>query len=149
MLNQPGAGNGTEKLANELPRAKGASAKLFADVFAASPRLMLLRSLGKAQRLDRLVATEAWSDAALELLSLEAPNWSLQRLCLDDGEWLCTLTRFPDVPDWLDDSVEVRHPTMALAVLSAVVDLRLRATSSLPAATPQLLGATADCADYR
>ena len=149
MLIKPENRNDVEKLANKLADATRASADLFAEIFAAGPRLMILRAAGKTNRLDRLVASEAWTDAALELIALEAPNWSVQRICLDDREWLCTLTRFPDVPDWLDDSAEGRHPVLALAILDALLDIRARATATSPAATRQLAGLTADCANYR
>ena len=138
-----------DKLANKLTRATRASAVLFGEVFAASPRLMTLRTIGKTGRLDRLVACEAWTEAVMELIALEAPAWTVRRLCRDDRDWLCTLTRFLDVPDWLDESVEGRHPVLALAALGAVLDLRARTAVTSRGVAHELAGVTADCADYR
>ena len=114
------------RLAGRVASAGSPSAGLFASALGASRRLVLLGRLGETQRFERLVATEAWSDAALELLRLDAPEWHLQRLCQDDGEWLCSLSRFRELPDWLDDGVEARHHDMALAIVGAVVELRAR-----------------------
>ena len=116
----------TERLAIKLARAGLASAALFIATVAASPRLLTLKAMGKTNRLDRLITCEAWTEAALELLALETPGWSVQRLCRDDGEWLCTLTRLPDLPDWLDESAEGRHPVLALAILGATINVRAR-----------------------
>lgn len=139
----------TGSLARKLAHAARPSASLFVALFAASDRLRMLGQTGKTSRLDRLVVDEAWCDAALELLPLEAPLWSIQRLCRDNGEWLCTLTRFPELPDWLDDSAEGRHSDMALAILGALLELRARAASARQPQLPQVLGTVADCADYR
>ena len=146
MLNQ----SNVEKLATTLAEARGVTAALMAEVVAASPRLTTLRAQGKTDRLDHLAAANAWSDAALELLALEAPEWAVQRLCRDDGEWLCTLTRFPELPDWLDDCAEARHPVLAVAILSALLDLRARPADARRSWAAQPADARAvDCADYR
>jgi hypothetical protein len=152
MLIRSDTRNDTEALAGKLSRSAGAAPALFAEVIAASPRLTLLRGQGKTHRLERLVASEAWSDAALELLNLEAPEWTVQRLCQTSGEWLCSLARFRDLPDWLDDCIEANHRAMPLAILGAVLELRMRQ----PAADwyknrplPQLGSGIADCTDYR
>ena len=151
MLIQPDSRNDTEALAGKVARSAGATPALFAEIVAASPRLALLRSLGKARRLERLVTSEAWSDAALELLSLEAPQWGVQRLCQANGEWLCSLTRFRDLPDWLDDCVEASHRAMPLAILGAVLELRTRQPAAAygTALSSRLDSGVADCADYR
>jgi hypothetical protein len=134
-----------DNLANRLADATRVTAGLFAQIIAASPRLITLKAIGKTGRLDRLLACEAWTDAAIELLALEAPGWSVKRLFLEDREWLCTLTRFPDVPDWLDDSAEGCHPMLALAVLDALLDIRAREVVTAPAlcGTSMALASTA------
>jgi hypothetical protein len=73
-------------------------------------------------RLRRLVEAEAWTDAALTLVELALPEWALVRLVRDDDEWCCSLARHWQLPDWLDDVVETRHPELPLAILEAVVE---------------------------
>lgn len=138
-----------ERLTTKLARAGHPSASLFIEAVAASPRLTVLKAMGKTGRLDRLVACEAWTEAAMELLALDAPGWSVQRLCRDDGEWLCTLTRFPDLPAWLDDCIESRHPVLALAIVDALVGIRTGEASTLHHVTQHRHDAGVDCADYR
>jgi hypothetical protein len=85
-------------------------------------------------RIERLIESGAWTDAALALLELELPKWRLRRLAYDDGEWCCALSRQREFPDWLDDgSIESHHADLALAILSAFVDARRM--SGLPSRT--------------
>ena len=74
--------------------------------------------------LDRLIQSQAWTDAALALIDLELPQWQIRRLAYDDGEWYCSLSRQRELPDWLDQSIETRHADLALAILSAFVEAR-------------------------
>jgi hypothetical protein len=78
----------------------------------------------KTARLERLIATSAWIDAALALIDLELPMWQVRRLAYDEGEWYCALSRQRELPDWLDQSIEGHHADLALAILSAFVDAR-------------------------
>jgi hypothetical protein len=82
-------------------------------------RLPAMRRTAEAQRLDRLVAAGAWTDAALALIAIELPRWQLRRLAYDEGEWHCALSNQRDLPDWLDSAVETHHPDMAMAILDA------------------------------
>jgi hypothetical protein len=43
-------------------------------------RLPVLSRAGKTARLQQLVAAGAWTEAALTLIELELPAWSLKRL---------------------------------------------------------------------
>ena len=70
--------------------------------------------------LKRLIAARAWTDAAQALLALQRPDWKIRRLEIDDGEWHCTLSRAPAMPEWLDATIEAHHPNMALAIVSAM-----------------------------
>lgn len=79
---------------------------------------------GKAARIERLIRSEAWTDAALALIDLELPQWQLRRLAYDQGEWHCALSRQRELPEWLDQSVEAHHTDLPLAILSALVDAR-------------------------
>jgi hypothetical protein len=77
-----------------------------------------------ASHMDRLVATQAWTDAALALVELKMPRWSIARLVFDDCEWHCALSRHRQIPDWLDSSIETRHEVLPLAILAAVIEAR-------------------------
>ena len=86
---------------------------------------------GKTARIEGLIASGAWTDAALALIDLELPLWQVRRIAYDEGEWYCALSRERELPDWLDRSIEARHADLALAILSAFVDAqRLSAPSS-------------------
>jgi hypothetical protein len=78
----------------------------------------------KTARIERLIGSEAWTDAALALIDLELPQWQVRRIAYDEGEWYCALSRERELPDWLDRSIEVRHADLSLAILSAFVDAK-------------------------
>ena len=107
-----------------LSEAPSETAPLDATSFAAiclstCKRLPAMRRTAEAQRLDRLVAAGAWTDAALALIAIELPRWKLRRLAYDEGEWHCALSNQRDLPDWLDSAIETHHPDMATAILDA------------------------------
>ncbi len=83
----------------------------------------------KVARIDQLIEAGAWSDAALALIDLELPAWKLRRLVYEDGEWLCSLSRQPNLPMALDDTADASHTVMPLAILSAFVEARRRASA--------------------
>ena len=95
-------------------------------------------NIGSA-RIERLIESQAWTDAALALIDLELPQWQVRRLAYDDGEWYCALSRQRELPDWLDQSIETRHADLALAILSAFVEAQRvsapSSRSSAPSAT--------------
>ena len=76
----------------------------------------------KSARIEHLIGSEAWTDAALALIDLELPQWQVRRIAYDEGEWHCALSRQRELPEWLDQSVETHHVDLALAILSAFVD---------------------------
>jgi hypothetical protein len=78
----------------------------------------------RTRRIMRLIDAEAWADAALALIELEIPMWQVRRIAYDEGEWHCALSRERELPDWLDAAVEARHAELALALLSAFVEVR-------------------------
>jgi hypothetical protein len=82
-------------------------------------------SLGQSEktaRLEQLIRSGAWTDAALALIDLELPLWQIRRIAYDEGEWHCALSRERELPDWLDQSIEARHADLALAILSAFIE---------------------------
>jgi hypothetical protein len=94
----------------------------------------------KASRIYRLIEARAWVDAALALIELELPAWKLRRLVYEDGEWLCSLSRQPNLPAVLDDTADATHEVLPLAILSAFVEACRRASAmretSLPTVPP-------------
>ncbi len=90
----------------------------------------------KTERIERLIQTGAWTDAALALIDLELPLWQVRRIAYDEGEWYCALSRERELPDWLDRSVEARHADLALAILSAFVDVQRIASPQSSTSVP-------------
>src|SRR6266446_1317483 len=87
----------------------------------------------KTERIERLIASGAWTDAALALIDLELPLWQVRRIAFDEGEWYCALSRERELPGWLDRSVEARHADLPLAMLIAFVEVqRISAPLSRP-----------------
>ncbi|MCX7318329.1 MAG: hypothetical protein NT113_02080 [Hyphomicrobiales bacterium] len=92
-------------------------------------RLPAMRRTAEAQRLDRLVAAGAWTEAALALIAIELPAWHLRRLAYDDGEWHCALSTERHMPDWLDDAVETHDADMAVAIMDAFRSVAARGST--------------------
>jgi hypothetical protein len=132
-------------LDRELHLASAITAPLFRKVTesAACTRLSSLRQSGKPITLDRMIEAGAWTDAAVTLIGFELPNWSVRRLVCEDGEWLCSLSRQPNLPIFLDEPAEGSHAVLALAVLRAFVAARCRSaaaqqvTASVPRVRPR------------
>jgi hypothetical protein len=113
------------QLADKLRDADTVTSELFSDVMRdGCSRLRSLRRTKDFGRLEQLVQSGAWTDAALALLALEAPQWQLRRLVHDAGEWHCTLSRRRELPDWLDRPVEICHTDLSLAILTALVEVK-------------------------
>ena len=110
------------------------TAELMSEVIGeACRRFPSMGQTEKTARIERLIGSEAWTDAALALIDLELPQWQVRRIAYDEGEWYCALSRERELPDWLDRSIETRHPDLALAILSAFVDAqRISAPASRP-----------------
>ena len=88
---------------------------------------------------DEQVKAGAWVDATMILIAVEMPAWRLRRIVLDDGLWVCSLSRHPDLPLELDDTAEAFHRDLPLAVLSAFVEARLTTTRHpVPITAPKL-----------
>jgi hypothetical protein len=115
-----------EELDAALQLAPALSGRLFRKVLQGCTRLESLRQLGRVAALDELVEAGAWTDATLRLLELELPNWVVRRLIREGDDWLCTLSRQPNLPIALDDPVEGVYATLPLAILRALVDARRR-----------------------
>jgi hypothetical protein len=121
-------------LGDRLRNAPEANATLMAETIDTVCRRF--PSSGQSERtarIEQLIRSEAWTDAALTLIDLELPLWQVRRLAYDEGEWHCALSRQRELPDWLDQSIEARHADLSLAILSAFVEVqRVNAPSSRP-----------------
>jgi hypothetical protein len=122
------------EISDRLRSAHAVTAELMSDVVGtACRRFPSMGQAGKTARIEKLIATEAWTDAALALIDLELPLWQVRRIAYDEGEWYCALSRERELPDWLDRSIEARHADLALAILSAFVEAeRIAAPASRP-----------------
>ena len=111
-------------------------------------RLPALTSAGKATKIDRLVEVGAWCDAAFALIEIELPAWSVRRLVCEDGEWLCSLTRQPNLPLALDDTADARHEILPLAILGAFLEAqqKIRGVRGENAPTVPQVSASSGCA---
>jgi hypothetical protein len=111
------------EISDRLRDAHAVMADLIAEV---------VRQTRKSARIERLIGSGAWTDAALVLIDLELPQWQVRRIAYDDGEWYCALSRQRELPEWLDQSIEARHADLPLAILGAFVEaLRLATPRSL------------------
>lgn len=99
-------------------------------------RFPSLGQTGKSDRLERLIQSGAWTDAALALIDLELPQWQVRRVAYDEGEWYCALSRERELPDWLDQSIEAHHADLALAILSAFVEAQRVSVPSIRTSVP-------------
>jgi len=121
------------ELDDRLRNAHAATSELIAEVIGeACRRFPSAGQSEKTEWIERLIASGAWTDAALALIDLELPLWQVRRIAYGEGAWYCALSRERKLPDWLDRSVESRHADLALAILSAFVDAQ---RADLPAST--------------
>ena len=113
------------QLDEELRLAYAPMPELFAKlVTTACTLLPRLNKSGPAARVEGLAGAGAWVDAAFLLLELEIPAWKVRRLVCQDSEWLCSLSRQPNLPIALDEPVEATHEILPLAILRAFVEVR-------------------------
>jgi hypothetical protein len=112
-------------LGERLRAASEANETIVTEIIAAACRRYSAFGLGeKTARVEQLIRSGAWIDAALALIDLELPLWQVRRLTYDEGEWHCALSRERELPDWLDQSIETRHADLALSILGAFVEAR-------------------------
>src|SRR3979411_1214782 len=111
------------ELSDRLRDVHAVTAELIAEVVDETcRRFPPIRRTEKTARIEQLIGSGAWTDAALALIDLELPQWQVRRIAYDEGEWYCALSRERELPDWLDRSIEARHADLPLAILSAFVE---------------------------
>jgi hypothetical protein len=114
-----------DELQDQLRRAQIVTPALMSMVVgSACTRMAMPSSAAKAAHVNRLIESQAWTEAALALVELELPLWRLRRLVFDDGVWLCSLSKQWNLPDWLDESAEAHHQLLPLAILCALIEAR-------------------------
>ena len=123
-------------LNDRLRDADAVTAELMSEVIGGCRRFPSLGQSEKTARLERLIGSGAWTDAALALLELELPQWQIRRIAYDEGEWHCALSRQRELPEWLDQSIEVHHADLPLAILSAFLDARRVSVPSVRTSVP-------------
>src|SRR5437660_5651772 len=116
-------------LDDRLRDAYGVTAEFLSDIVSETCRRFPSNGgNAKAARVEQLIQSQAWTDAALALIDLELPQWQVRRLAYDEGEWYCALSRERELPDWLDQPIETRHADLSLAIVSVFVDAQRIAT---------------------
>ncbi|MGA8496372.1 MAG: hypothetical protein WB764_12900 [Xanthobacteraceae bacterium] len=116
-----------DRLDDELLAAPEAARAVFAKIIgSACSRIPVLGKSGKAARIERLIEAGAWTDAAMAVIELEMPAWTLRRLVYENGEWFCSLSRQPNMPADLDDSADAAHQVLPLAILRSFLEARRR-----------------------
>jgi hypothetical protein len=131
MWDHPKTADRLSLLADQLRSAQVVTADLISCM-----RLPALARTEKAARLNWLIEAGAWTEAALALIELELPQWQLRRLVHDDGEWLCSLSRQPNLSAELDDTVDARHETLPLALLSAFLETQRQVSAREVGSSP-------------
>jgi hypothetical protein len=133
------APSGPGELDHRLRDASAVTPELMSQIVDETcQRYPPIRRTTKSLRIERLLQSGAWTDAALALIDLELPQWQVRRIVYDEGEWHCALSRQRELPEWLDQSIEICHADLPLAMLMAFVDARRIDTpspfTSVPAA---------------
>ena len=119
------------ELSDRLRDAGTVTTEFLSDIISQTcRRFPSVSRTGRTARVERLIQSGAWTDAALALIDLELPQWQIRRLAYDEGEWHCALSRQRELPDWLDQSIETHHADLALAILSAFVEAQHISTPS-------------------
>ena len=113
------------ELNDRLRDAPAVTAALISEIISETcRRFPSMGQTEKTARIERLIGSGAWTDSALALIDLELPQWQIRRIAYDEGEWHCALSRQRELPEWLDQSVEAHHADLALAILSAFVEVQ-------------------------
>jgi hypothetical protein len=124
MLFSPDDEQRLSEVEDYLRRAKTITAEILVIVLArACPRFQVQHPAAKA-KVVRLIESAAFTDATLALLDLELSGWTLHRLLHDNGEWYCSLSKWPNLPAEFDEPADATHAVLPLAILIALVRAR-------------------------
>lgn len=127
------------RLQEKLRRAQAVTAGLMRELIAdACPRLALLPRSGMPARIAQLIEQAAWTEIGLALIAIELPGWMPRRLAYDDGDWHCALSRQPNLPVEIDDTVDACHQILPLAIFCALLAAQARSAAHKITAVPRL-----------
>jgi hypothetical protein len=123
------------RLEANLRGAQAITAELMLDVMTQACVRFAAQSRAAQTRVNQLIEAGAWTDAALALLELELPQWKVRRLVQENGEWLCTLSKQPQLPLGLDEVSEASHEVLPLAIVIALLQARCAVTVGATSST--------------
>lgn len=132
------------RIAGRLQSTDAVTAGLVSEIVSECCARLPVSGQGRASaHLRELLEAGAWTDAVVMLIDIELPRWRLRRLVYDEGEWHCALSLQRDLPEWLDQAVEVSHCELSLALLKAFIEAKRRDNETVedfggpgPAASP-------------
>src|ERR1700712_2851302 len=128
-----------DALNDRLRDADAVTAKLMSELVGTTcRRYPSVGQAAKTARIERLIGSQAWTDAALALIDLELPQWQVRRIAYDEGEWHCALSCQRELPEWMDQPVEARHADLSLALLSAFVEAKAVSTPANRTSVPMV-----------
>jgi hypothetical protein len=116
----PFAADKLAQLKRRIDAATEVTPALMRDAIEAACGKLINDRSGTASAIWRLVRADAHVDAGLALIRTALPDWSVRRICHDDGQWWCAMNTSQPVY-WDADEVDEAHPVMALAILKAFV----------------------------
>jgi hypothetical protein len=146
MSFHPQTHSAPETLQREISRADAVTAELVSAVLdLALARCATPNRAQRAQRIRELIGVQAWTDAALALVELDRAR-VVRRLYHDDGDWHCMIGSQWPMPEWLDDTVELAHPVLPLAILGALIDA-LDQNRAVPAPATSVPQSSSDLRD--
>jgi hypothetical protein len=141
-------------LDDALRNAQQPSLDLFSKIINSACTRVQARGQALTQ-IVRLGGIGAWTEATFALIALELPLWTVRRLAFENGEWLCSLSRQPNLPITLDDCAEASHEVLPLAMLCAFVEAcrRRHMAQDFVSAVPQVAQPSVNhimcCENYR
>jgi hypothetical protein len=144
-----------DELDKEAQTARELGPEFFCTILnRACTRLPLLNKLGRAARLECFTKSGAWIDAVLTLIELKLPAWKICRLLYEDGEWICSISRYPNLALVFGDVAEGAHESLPLAMLRTFLNACLLSlslpepTGSVPG-TEEVWGPVLCCDNFR
>ena len=111
-------------LEERLRRPHALTPDLMSDVIANACTRFAAHGPAPNARVNQLIEAGAWTDATLAMIEVEMPYWTLRRIVNEDGEWLCSLSKQPNLPVTLDDTADASHQVLPLAILGALLEAR-------------------------
>ena len=132
MLFDPKYEEQLEVLEERLRHAHAFTPDLMSDVIAkactrvAAHGATYMAGATSMARVNQLIEAGAWTDAALAMVELELPYWTVRRLTYEDAKWYCSISRQPRLPVPLDDTANASHEVLPVAILSALVEAHRR-----------------------